>query len=449
MVAIHPALRRVAVMAALSGALAGFGGAGRVRADDLRPLALADALALAEAQNADYAAWRARAEAQDLRRAATGRARWPRLSLASDLSRTDSPARVFAEKLGRGAFGEADFGLPRLNDPRAIGHLGTAFLLEVPVDLAGTARARVRRDEAGARVAVAQVGEARQDVRFRVTEAYARATVAEAALGATRSALDGARSREETLQARVAEGAALQADLLRARTRRRQREADVARAHGEEQAALAALARVLGSRAGEYRPAGALVVSDEDGGTLEDWQARAATGRSLIRVAAESRAASEWGRRAEERSARPSFGAYATAFDDRWSGASRRSYALGATLRWSFDPAQRSRVAAAQADERVAASDQRATSAQVAAEVEVAWARLRAAREAVAAARGGTEDGREALRVVHERRAAGLATLTDELETEAASLAAELDELRADTDLALAQAALRRAAGFL
>jgi outer membrane protein TolC len=63
------------------------------------------------------------------------------------------------------------------------------------------------------------------------------------------------------------------------------------------------------------------------------------------------------------------------------------------------------------------------------------------------AASCGAEEGREALRVVRERRQAGIATLTDELETEAASLAAELQEMRAATDAALADAALERAAG--
>jgi outer membrane protein TolC len=49
--------------------------------------------------------------------------------------------------------------------------------------------------------------------------------------------------------------------------------------------------------------------------------------------------------------------------------------------------------------------------------------------------------------VVRERREAGLATLTDELETEAASLGAELHELDAAVEAALADAALRRAVG--
>jgi hypothetical protein len=42
-----------------------------------------------------------------------------------------------------------------------------------------------------------------------------------------------------------------------------------------------------------------------------------------------------------------------------------------------------------------------------------------------------------------------MATLTDELETEAASMAAELEELTTAVEIGLADAALRRAAGAL
>jgi outer membrane protein len=321
--------------------------------------------------------------------------------------------------------------------------------LEAPVDLAGTARARVRGEEAITRALGAELVEARQDLRLRVTEAYARAALAEAALVAMRGALEGARSREETLEARVSEGAALRAELLRARTRRRQREADVARGHGDAQASLVRLARVLGTDGVRYRPAAPVATATEGDTALDAWLARAQTGRLLTTAAMQRRTAAEWARRGEQRATLPTLAGYASAFDDRWSGASRRSYALGVTVRWTVDPSRPRRIAAARADERAARFEESAAAAQVATEVETAWVRRSAAREALQAASGGAEEGREALRVVRERRAAGLATLTDELETEAASLAAELDELRARTELALADAALRRAAGAL
>jgi outer membrane protein len=445
----RPPVRRAFTAAVVLGALIASGAAPRAQAAEPEPLPLEDALSVAEERSPEYLVLRAHAEAQDLRRAATARTTWPRLSFVSDLSRTDGPARVFAEKLNRGAFGADDFALPRLNDPDAIGHLGTALALELPVDLAGTTRARVRAEEAGTRALEAQVAEARQDLRLRVTEAYARATLAEAALVATRHALESARSREETLEARVSEGAALRAELLRARTRRRQREADVARGHGDEQASLVSLARVLGTDGVQYRPAAPVAAATDDDTTLDSWRTRALTGRALATIAMQRRTAAEWARRGEQRATLPTLAGYASAFDDRWSGASRRSYAVGATVRWTFDPSQRRRIAAAKADERAAGFERRAAAADVESEVETAWVRRSAAREAIQAASGGAEEGREALRVVRERRAAGLATLTDELETEAASLAAELEELRTRTELALADAALRRAAGAL
>ena len=440
--------RRAFTAAAVLGALI-TSGAARTQAAEPEPLQLQDALVVAEERSPEYLVLRTRAEAQDLRRAATARTTWPRLSFMSDLSSTNVPARVFAEKLNRGAFTADDFALPALNDPSAIGHLGTALALELPLDLAGTTRARVRGEEAGTRALTAELLEARQDLRLRVTEAYARAALAEAALVATRRALESARSREETLEARVSEGAALRAELLRARTRRRQREADVARGHGDEQSSLVALARVLGTEGVRYRPAASVAAATEDDTPLDSWRTRAQTGRALTTIARERGMAAEWARRSEERATLPTLAGYATGFDDRWSGASRLSYAVGATVRWTFDPSQRRRIAAAKADERAAEIEQRAAAADVMTEVETAWVHRVAAREALHAASGGAEEGREALRVVRERRAAGLATLTDELETEAASLAAELDELRARTELALADAALRRAAGAL
>jgi outer membrane protein TolC len=417
--------------------------------DESRRLGIGESLAMAEERSPDYAAARAHADAQDLRRSAAERAWWPRLSLATEVSSTNVPARVFAEKLNRGAFGADDFGLGRLNEPDAIGHLGSMATLELPVDVAGTTRARARGAAAAARAAAAQVQEARQELRFRVTDAYARAALAESALAAMERALEGARSREAALSARVAEGAALPADLLRARTRRRQREADLARARGDEMAARAGFSEVLGAAGTALAPAGPLPPADGQDGTLESWLARARETRPLPRVAAERRVSSEWAHRGERGAQWPTVAAYASAFDDRWSGASSGSYAVGAALRWTFDPAQGRRVAAAEADLSAAAWEERAVSARVETEVRTAWARLSAAREALAAARGGAEEGREALRVVRERRASGLATLTDELETEAAGLAAEVEELRAQAALALAEASLRRAAGTL
>ncbi len=117
-------------------------------------------------------------------------------------------------------------------------------------------------------------------------------------------------------------------------------------------------------------------------------------------------------------------------------------------MKWSpFDPSRGKREAAATAERRAAELDARAAADQVRLEVATAFRRAVSARERYAAASGGAEEGREAFRVVQERRKAGIATLTDELETETAALGAALQEIGAAAGVAIADAALKRAAG--
>ena len=122
---------------------------------------------------------------------------------------------------------------------------------------------------------------------------------------------------------------------------------------------------------------------------------------------------------------------------------------MGVGLRWTpFDPSRGKREAAA---DRGAAGGRRSTRRRPPTRCGSRWrsptaARV-SARERHAAAAGGAEEGREALRVIQERRQAGMATLTDELETETAALGAALQEIGAAAEVAIADAALRRAAG--
>jgi len=415
-------------------------------------LTQAEALERAERENPELAAVRERAEARRQRAGASGRAAWPRLLLSADGVRTDNPARVFASRLNRGEFTQDDFAIARLNDPPGLSHLTTALALELPLDVFGKLASRGRTDAAESRAFDAEAAEAVQDLKLRVAEAYQRAALARAALGATGRALAGARAREADIAARVEEGASLPADLLRARARRRQREADRADREADFDVAVAALARLLGGGAGaRYEPAGSAAAPGPLQGSLADWQARAAAARPTLLAARERLAGAEWSARHERRSALPDVALYGQAYDDR-GGFSRggQSYALGFSVRWTaFDAGRGRREAAAVADRRASTQDARAAADQTRLEVEAAWRRARAARERYAAAAGGAEDAREALRVIQERRRAGMATLTDELETEAMSLAAELDELRAAADAALADGGLRRAAGEL
>jgi outer membrane protein len=415
------------------------------------PITLDAALELAERQNPGLAAARLLQEAGEADAQAVARSTWPRLTASADLSRTDNPAAVFAQKLGRGHFGVDDFEVERLNHPEALGHLGTSLSLELPLDLSGRAGAGSQAARAQARSAAATASEARAQLRLQVLESYRQAWLARRSVGVTERALQATRSAEQAMESRVNEGTALLADLLRLRARRRQREADLAGREGEVRQADALLACALGAPAGvRYEPIDAATSPSAPGPDLAAWTERALAARASVSASDARRDAARWAATAESRTVRPDLAFYGRLQDDRWTDGGALSTTLGTSLRWTpFDPARARRLAAARAREQAAERAAQATRDQVQLEVESAFWRAHTARQRLVAAAGGAEEGQEALRVVRERRVSGLATLTDELEMEAASLAAELQEIAAASEAAVAEAALRRAAGEL
>jgi outer membrane protein len=416
------------------------------------PLTLGEALARAEGNNPDILAAQQRAAAQGSRIESVERLRWPRLDVTMGWSRTNTPAMVFMGKLNAGEFTQNDFAIDSLNSPDPLSHLMTVLSVMAPVDLAGKVKAMSSAQAAVERAMQAGTLEMLQEIRVRVVEAYRNAELAARAVALTQRALEGALARERDIQARVEEGAALQADLLRARSRRRQREADLAERRGQRRMAQAALARLLGAEPGTlFDPIEAPVAPAPIEGDLDTWTRRALERRPVFTATQEKREAARWMRTAEDRALLPDVGVFGQVQDDRNSfSGGKQNWAFGAMLKWgAFDPGRSKRLAAAQADERAAELETRSAADQIRLEVEMAYRRAESARERYAAAAGGAEEGREALRVLQERRQSGMATLTDELEAETASLGAELAEIQAASEAALADAALRRAAGEL
>lgn len=421
-------------------------------AADEQPLTLSQALEMAQQQNPDLLAARERAAGQAERAETASRTLWPRVGLSSGWSWSNTPANVFMGKLNAGEFTAQDFEIQRLNDPDGLSHLTTTLSVEVPLDLFGRVGSTGSGYRALSRALTTAVDEGAQELRLRVIQAYRQASLAQRALQVTERALAGARAREADIEARVSEGAALQADLLRARARRRQREAELAERRGDASVALSALGRALGTPAGTtHVPSEGPQAPGPVEGDETAWVARALQARPALKAAAAKVEGTRLLLKAEERGAWPELMAFGQVQDDRNSlDGGKQSGAVGAFLRLSlFDGGRSKRTAGATADVRAAEQEARSAADQIRLEVEMAWRRAQASRERVSAAQGGAEEGREALRVVQERRQAGLATLTDELETEAAALGAELEELRAATEAELAVAALRRAAGEL
>ena len=412
------------------------------------PLSLERALDRARVQNPELRALRERASASSSRGEAIQKQKLPRVGVEMSAQRTDNAAMVFANKLNSEEFTSADFDIASLNSPDALSHLGTSVFVEVPLDISGrislAARARSAEKEAFGQ----NIREAEAALSLQVTEAYFGAVLARKAEAATGKAVAAARSRETVTEARFNEGVALQSDVLRVRARRRAREADLASQRSAIALAEAMLARLIGAPDGQKFELADPALPATMAESLDALKAQARVARPTVLAAQKQRDASSLALELERKSSWPELAAQARVMDDRTSfSAGGQSWAVGATLRWNvFDATRGKRESAALADEQASLEDERAARDRVRYEVEAAFSRLTAARERLVAAEGGTAEGREALRVVQERRAQGLATLTDELETEAAAFAAELEEINAAHAAVLAEAALRRAA---
>lgn len=417
-----------------------------------RQVTLAEALALAAQANPELLSAAARVEAQVARTESVARMRRPRVGLQMAWSRMDLPAGVFASKLNSGAFAAEDFEIASLNDPQAQSHLGTSVSLEVPLDVFGKIGTMQGAMAAYGDAADAATRDATQEIRARVVEAYRQAEMAGRAVAVMERVADVAKAREAEIQARVDVGGALTADLLRARARRREREADLAERRSQQRMALAGLARLLGAPEGTaYLPGEGPPAVEPIDGDEAAWLARALRQRPLLEAARRKADAAAAFVDHEKNGLLPDLGVFGQVWDNRITAdEGKQSWAVGIGLRWSpYDPARGKREAAASAERRAAELEARAAADQVRLEVALAYRRAVAARERHAAAAGGSEEGREAFRVVQERRKAGMATLTDELETETASLGAILQEIGAAAEVAIADAALRRAAGEL
>ncbi len=427
----------------------GLAGAGTAGAEEVQ-VSLNEALTLAATQNRGLQAARERALAAHSRAEQTNRLLWPRVNFNTDWSRTDNAAMVFMGRLTSGVIEERDFAPALLNDPRSRSQLATRLSIEAPLDPFGRLRPIREASQALAMSADAGSREHALDLRQRVTEVYALAAVSRERFSVVKKALEAARAREAEMEALVAEGAALRADLLRVKARRREREAELAGLAAERAGALALLNEMLGS------PADTTYVTLElpmvAAGPIEDdilLVARALSNRPGLEALKLQAEAANHAADADRKSRLPEIGVFAQLTDDRGGfSAGSQSYAVGGFFRVSlFDPTRNARQAEALINARASELDHRAQADSVRRSVLQAREQVRARTAAMEAARGGAEEGQEALRVVQERRREGLATLTDELETEATALGAHLRELAARVELAVAEATLARVTG--
>jgi outer membrane protein TolC len=372
--------------------------------------------------------------------------RLPSLILSAKALATNEPVAAFGLKLDEQRIGMADFDPARLNSPNVTGAVGVGAAIVQPIYMGGRLNAGARAAGSQADAEAKQHERRKQEIAFRVAQAYFGAQVAAEGVRYAEDVLAQARETESFTKARNKEGLALDADVARATAFRAQAEAEAASARERLASTQAALVLLAGDAAiaadlvtpvhMDARPL-ATAPSSADVGhrpDLESARIRAEAAREMVNVAK--------GSLKPEVMAQASVETLRSALDQ---GATWFTVGLFARWKLSASDWRATRAAESRAG---AASEARAWQEQQARhEVDQAWrslqtsqAKLASAREAVAAS-----ESARSLRI--ERHRQGLLPLTDVLDAEAALAGARALLLRSQFDARVTAAELELALG--
>jgi len=406
---------------------------------------LAEAWALAGAQDNALAAVRSLAEAAEFDAAAARAQRWPALAVGGAYTRLDdAPAFDFGFTglpiLAPELFGGDDFWMG-------------AATVTVPIFTSGRISSSIAAAEARGRGAGAQVKGAEEDLKLAVADAYVGVLRA-------RKALEVAESNVKTLEALVNDIGAMferelvpKNDLLAVQVALADARQGRLKAANAAEIALAGYNRRLGEPLA--RPADldeVLPVPAGLPGDPAELVEQAVARRSELEALAEQAATYGQLAKAERSRALPQVsltGAYnylENTFLDDEDFAS-----VGVGLQWAvFDGGQARKRAAALDRTRRATEQQRADAESlIALQVRQAWLDVDETRQRIQVTADAVDQAEENLRIARERYGAGLGTQTQLLEAETLRVQALTNRDNAVLDSGLAKLRLARAVGAL
>jgi outer membrane protein TolC len=406
---------------------------------------LAEAWALADAQDNALASVRSEAQAAELDAAAARAQRWPTLAVGGAYTRLDdSPAFDFGftglPVVPPELFGGDDFWMG-------------AATITVPLFTGGRISSSIAAAEARGRGAGAQVLGAEEDVKLGVAEAYVGVLRA-------RKALEVAESNVRTLESMVSDISAMferelvpKNDLLAVQVALADARQGRLRAANAAELALASYNRRLGeplSRAvelDETLPAPAGLPADP-GELVEDALERRAE-LTALKEQAEAYgllAKTERARSLPQLSLTGAYNYLENTFLDDEEFAS-----VGVAVQWSVFDGGQARKRAASLEHSRRATEQRRADARsaIALQVRQAWLDVEETRERTRVTAGAVDQAEENLRIARERYGAGLGTQTQLLEAETLRVRALTNRDDAVLDAGLARLRLARAVGSL
>jgi len=411
------------------------------------PLDPAGAVELALANSPQLAAAGSSVRVSEAEQAIARSGYKPRLSLSEDWVRSTDPVFVFASKLGQEIFGPADFDIDTLNEPDAFTNARTQIALEQSIWNGDRSRLGSKAAGLGLEATLLDQRRTSDRVAFDALRAFWDAVLADAMLDLARDAEDAGTANLELATALVEEGAAIPSDRMSAAVRLAELRAMRIQAEAGTLVARASLEHALGTGPGRTFDLIATPVrrtqaaNEPDALVAEALAARPELQGLDLRIEQ-----ARLGERLARSGRLPQVGAGAR-YDlngEQPFDPSGDNWTVGLSLRIPLYQGSevKSREAAVRAERERAEQLRRALIDGIRLEVLAARAERDAAGERLAVSASALEQAAEALRIVRERYAEGMALIVELIGAEAAETQARANDVRAQRDLALAEAGL-------
>jgi outer membrane protein TolC len=415
-------------------------------------LSLSEAIRRARAHNPDVGS-AAAAEREAAERVTQARAGYfPRMEVAESWQRGNHPGFVFGSLLAQRQFSAADFALDALNHPAATDNFRASLTVEQPLfDRATAANVRVATTERDMAATGRQL--VNQDLTAAVADAFGGELVAAATVRSAEAAVQTARADRELAGNRRDAGRVTDADVLQLDVYLARRLEDHVRAIADERVARARLNQLMGEPLTatfslDATPA-ARAIDISDPAALEEEAVKNRPEVALARQYEQLAAAAVTAARAAFLPQVSAQGAWE--LNGRtWSSRSS-SWVVGAVARVNVFRgfADRARLAEAREQATRRRIELGKAETMVRLDVQIAIARLEAARASEAVGRAAAESARASHHIVRDRYESGLADAAMLLRAAEAVQQADTRQIAAFVNVITATATLQRATGRL
>jgi len=414
------------------------------------PLSLSEAISRAKARNPDAGA-AAAAEREAAERVTQARGGYlPKVDVAESWQRGNNPVFVFGSRLAQRDFTAADLALDALNHPAATDNFRTALSVEQSM-FDRTTSANIRAASIGRDMAVTGRRLVDHDLTAAVTDAFGRVLIAAATVRSAAATVESARSDRELAVNRRDAGRVTDADVLQLDVYVALTLAQQVQATSDERIARARLNQLMGE------PLSTMVSLDPTPPAIAidithpaDLEEEAVKNRPDVVLAMQ-----------QERLAVATVDAAQAAFlpqvtaqagwelnGGAWNSRSS-SWVAGAVVRINLfhGLADKARLAEAREQARRRALERGKAETMARLDVQIAIARLEAARASEVVGRAAADRARESRRIIRDRYESGLTDAAMLLRSADAVQQADAQQIAARVNVLTATANLQRAIG--